>query len=277
MSGLKLIAINQGDLATVTASPAVVATLPATNLQLQPRAAVMRTTSTADQDIKLTWPSTRILTSAVMSRHNLSSASTWRLQLYSDAAWTTLIYDSTAVSAVPAKALGDLSWGVDPLGASSFTGWTYAFSSMYFAPVGAQSAKITLSDAANPAGYMEVARLFVGAHIEPRYTGSYGVKLGWKENTTQTRTDGGSLRSDPAQPYRTLSFNLDWIMPEDRAVLLDAVRCAGKRQDIWITFFPGTGGALERDYSMTAKIVNAPDMGHPSYATYTQQFDLEEA
>lgn len=276
-NGLKLIAINQSDLATMTATPAVVATLPASNLQVQPRAAVMRTTSTADQQIKLTWPSAKILSGAALVRHNLTSAATWSMQIYSDAAWTTLIYDSGAVLASPAKALGDLTWGVDPLGASAFTGWSYAFSSMYFAPVAAQSVKITLSDAGNPAGYLEASRLFLGAHIEPRYTNSYGIKLGWKENTVTTRTDGGSLRSDPTLPYRTLSLNLDWIVPEDRGVVLDALRYVGKRQDIWITIYPGSGGALERDYSMTAKIVNSPDMARPSFGYHTAQLDLEES
>lgn len=276
-NGMKMIAVNQGDVATMTASPAVVATLPVTNLQTQPRAAVMRTTSTADQQVKLTWPAAKLLSAVALVRHNLSSAATWRIQVYSDAAWTTLIYDSGAVLAAPGKALGDLAWGLDPLGASVFTGWSYAFSSLYFAPVAAQSVKITLSDTGNAAGYLEASRLFVGAHIEPQYTVSYGVKLGWKENTVTTRTDGGSLRSDPTLPYRTLSFNLDWIVESDRAVLLDALRQVGKRQDLWVTIFPGVGGAKERDYSMTAKVVNSPDLAHPSYGTYAAQFDLEES
>ncbi len=274
---MKLIADNQGDAATMTASPAVTASLPVTNLQTQPRASVMRTTSAADQEIKLSWAAARILSAVALVRHNLTSAATWRVQIYSDAAWTTLTYDSGAVAAAPGKALGDLSWGIDPLGASVFTGWSYAFSSLYFAPVAGQSAIITLSDAGNPDGYMQASRLFVGAHIEPQYNPSYGFKLGWKENTVTTRTDGGSLRSDPTVPYRTLSASLDWIAEEERASLLDALRQVGKRQDIWISVFPGTGGARERDYSMAAKVVTLPDIVQPSYGVYGAQLDLEEA
>lgn len=277
MSNLRLIAVNDVDSATLSASPAVLSTLPASNLQLPERAKVVRTSSTAAQDIKGTWSAAKVVSGCALVRHNLTSSATWRLRLYSDAAWTTLVYDSGAMVATPAKALGELIWGVEPLGVTVFTGWGQAFSDHYFAPISARSFTLTLTDAANPDGYLQASRLFLGYTLEPEANCDWGLKLSWKESSKLSRTDGGSLRVDPYQPYRTLDFNLNWLTSGDRARFLDVFRAAGRRLDVWISVFPGSGGMLERDHAMQARLTGGGDSTHNRYNNWTQPFQLEEA
>lgn len=278
MTVMRIITPNDADAATLTASPAVVATLPVTNLQTSERARVARTTSTADQDIKGTWSAAKVISAVALNRHNLSSSSTWRVRLYQDAAWTTLVYDSGAVTAVPPKALGDLEWGVDPLGASLFDDWSHAFSQMWFDPTVARSFIVTLSDAANADGYMEASRLFVGRYLQPSVNAEYGMRLGWQESTLQERTDGGTLRSDGVAPYRRLQFRLGWLSTSDRPKFLEWARRDGRRNDFWIAAFPGDATSLERDHAMSGKLVAAPDISHNLVNNFaSDDYVVEEA
>jgi len=274
---MRILTPNDGDTATLTAAPAMVATLPQTYLQDQARERVARTTSTAAQDIKGTWVSGKVIAACALVRHNLTTSGTWRLRLYSDAAWTTLVYDSGAIAVIKAKALGDLEWGVDPLGASVFTGWALAFSQMWFASVTARSFTLTLTDAANPAGYLEASRLYIGRYIQPLYNFEWGIRLRWEEDTTQERTDGGSLRSDGAEPNREMTFRLAWLSLSDRPKFLEWSRKDGLRNDFFLNAYPEDGTALERDHSMAAKLAAMPGASHRSAVDFDGEYTVKEA
>lgn len=276
-ANIRIITPNDADAATLTASPAMVASLPVTNLQDISRARVARTTSTVAQTIKGTWNAVKVISALALMRHNLTSASTWGLQLYSDAAWATLAFDSGTVNAVPAKSLGDLEWGVDPLGASLFTGWALAFSSMWFGAIRAQSFVLTIADASNPAGYLEATRLFIGRYLQPTYNFSWGIKLIWKEDTTQERTEGGTLRSDGFDPYRRMAFKLDQLTASDRPKFLEWARKDGLRNDVFISAYPGDGTSLERDHSMAAKLVASAEISRGSVNAFDSEYVVEEA
>lgn len=274
---LRIIPDNLADTATLTASPAVAATLPVTNLQLSLRSRVMRTTSTVDQQIKGTWASAQMLSGAVIWRHNLTSAGTWKLELFSDAAWTTKVYDSGDVVSWPAKAWGEFIWGVDPLGANVFTGWGKAFSAMWFSPTAAQSFRITFKDATNSAGYLEVGRLFLGLHLEPLYNMSYDHALEWVDDSKQERTDGTSLHTDAVEQYRRFKFRLDWLTDSERPKWLEAFRVAGKTKDIFISAYPTQGGMKERDYSFSARITSPTPMPNSRYNAHKVEITIEES
>lgn len=276
-ANIRIIAVNDADAATLTASPALVATLPASNLQDPTRARVTRTTSTASQQIKGAWSSARIISALALVRHNLSASATWRLQLYSDAAWTTQVYDSGALPVYDAYGWGEFQWGIDAWCGSIFTNWTLAFSTLWLAPIGAQSFTLTLADASNPAGYMEASRLFLGNYFEPLTNMNYGVTLSWKENSQQTRTDGGTLRTDPKEPYRAWKFDLKWLDATERTKLTEMFRRVGLRKDVFISCYPAQGGAKERDYAGVVKLIQMPEVPHDFYNNWSTQLVFEES
>lgn len=276
-NNLRIITPNDGDSATLTASPAMSATLPVTYLQETSRARVARTTSAAAQDIKGTWGEVKVFSALALVRHNLSLAATWRLRLYGDAAWATVVYDSGTIGAVAPKALGDLEWGVNPLGESLFTGWALAFSTMWFTALRAQSFILTLNDTANPAGYLEAARLFIGRYLSPTWNFEWGIKLSWAEDTTQERTDGGTLRSDGFEPYRRMSFKLAYLPGIDRAKFIEWTRKDGRRNDVFISAYPGDATSIERDHAMAAKLIASPEMAHSSVNAFGSEYIVEEA
>lgn len=277
MPNIRIITPNDGDTATLSDSPALAATLPVTNLQDVSRARVARTTSTASQDLKGTWSSSKVISACALMRHNLTSGAGWTLRLYSDAAWTTLVYNSGAISALPPKTLGDLDWGVDPLGATVFTNWDQAYSVMWFDAVKARSFTLTITDASNPDGYFQASRLFIGRYLEAVANFDYGNDMGWAEDTTQERTDGGTLRSDGIEPYRRMSFDLSWLDMTDRPKFQEWARRDGKRNDVFISMYPEQGGTTERDACMAAKLVSSPMIAHRYTNAYGGKYVVEEA
>ena len=273
----RILVENDADTATLSASPALVTTLPVTNLQETSRYKVARTTSAASQDIKGEWAANRCLSCCTLYRHNLTSTGTVRLQLYSGAAQSgSVLYDSGAVVAHPIKALGDMDLVYDPLQTSVFTGWDWAFTTLWFDAIWCRSFKLTLADASNPAGYFQAARLVLGRHLEPLYNMSYGVEMGWDENTKLSRTDGGSLRSESTENFRRIKFSLDHLTDGNRARVVELTRVLGKRKDFFVSCFPGANGAKERDHSMVAKFSNIPTLIHPIFGEYAAQFNVEE-
>jgi len=273
---MRLITINEADSAAITAVPAAVATMPATFLQ-EPSRKRMRCMTISNQVLQLVWPSTRIFSAMALLRHNLSGAATWRVQIWADAAATTLVWDSGAGPACPGKALGDLFWGIDPLGSSVFTGWAYAFSVLWFTPVAGQAMTITLDDPTNSDGFLAASRLFAGNYLETADGPSMGMKLKWSEGSKQRRSDGGTLRTDATESWRVLSFSLDWLSKSDRPKFLEVGRRVGKRKDIFVSVYPGEGGALERDYTMQGKFVSDLDITLASPIRYALPIQIEEA
>lgn len=275
---LRIILENEGDTSSIAVSPAAVATLPETNLQDSTRARVWRSPSTADQTLTGDFPGIRYCSGLALMRHNLTSAAQWRFELFVGAGQTgTKIYDSGLISALRAKTLGELDWGVDPLGATIFTGWALAFSDLWFTPVAARSWRLTISDNSNADGYIEASRLFMGRYLSPSVNASMGIDMRWDEDTKQEATDGGTLRSDASAPYRRLSFSLSWLNGVDHPQFMEAMRKTGKRKDFFISCYPEQGGQLERDFAMVAKLTIMPRMPHNRHNNYQMNFSMRES
>lgn len=275
-NNLRIIADNWSDLATLSASPALA--LPASNLQTQARGQIMRTTGLATQQILGDFDQARICSAIALVRHNLTSAATWRLELFAGAGQTGgTVYDSGTLTALPGYGWGEFRWGVDAWGGSIFLGWGQAFSNLWFAPVPALSFRLTISDPANPVGYLQASRLVLGAYFEPLRNLSYGVDVSWQENSRQTRTDGGSLRTDGRVAYRRWQLSLDFLRPDERAVVLDVFRRIGLRADLFISCYPEQGGAQERDHAGLVKLTRMPGMRRSSLEMYASALTLEES
>ncbi len=265
---LKMLVANDLDRAALLASPALVATLPATNLQRARRDAVARSTSAADQAIYATWPDAVAVDALGLWGHNLTSSGTWRARLYAAADATgSPLYDSGARAALPAKALGDLGWGLDPLGAA----WPMAGSTPHAvlwldAPYLARSARFDLSDAANPAGYLEAQRLYVGRAFAPAVNFDWGAKLAYQDDSAFTRSERGSLFVAAGPRYRKLTFALGWLTDAEALRLGEEIGAAGKAGDVLISLYPADPSPGRRlQYTLAARLDGLPEFSsaHP--------------
>lgn len=263
MANLRICVENALAAADLTVSPAAVTTLPVTNLQIPGRSPLWRSTSTADQVISFDWNGSGYYMNFLMlSRFNLEPAATIRVQLYSDAAWTTLVYDSGAVEAYDADTLGELDFGVDSLGSSVFDGFLgQKFFIIHFTEVLALSGKITISDSGNSDGYVEAGYLFGGDATEFTYNAER-ESLAWKRTKDEIdASDGGTPWSAAGVAFREMQIELPLIAADQRSVFTDMMRYAADAAPIFAALYPGVGGEKERDYTGIWKVLQLPDVG----------------
>jgi hypothetical protein len=278
-ANVRMIIVNESDSATLTASPVLVATLPVENLQDQTRARLARTTGLATpQYIRGDWPAQKAISAFALVRHNLTAGATLRLKLWDGHNQTgTLVYDSGDVSlgeGIPGW--GTFGWGVVPWGASIFSDWPVAFATLWFTLVSALSFELQMTDSGNTAGYMEASRLFLGKYFEPLKNMSYGVDCHWEEDTEQTQTDGGTIRSDPFTPYRLWQFDLGSLTSSEIASLMQFARNTGKRSDLFVSCYPEAGGELERNHAGQVKLIEMPKMPRGSATSWSARMVLKE-
>jgi hypothetical protein len=274
MPNLRILPRNIGDTAALAASPVLASSLPVTNLQTQPRLSVARTTGVASQVIQGTWATNQRATMVALCRHNLTTAATWRVQLYSDVGLTAQIADSGTVTAFPGTGLTtqDDPTDVDARGMKN--------SVYYFALLTTvKGFKITITDAANPDGYFEASRLFIGEYFEPTRQPSFGAEsFAHVTATSQARSDGGSLYSDRGADWRRETFDLDQLdATADIPWMLWLLRYCGKHRDVWFSFYPGAGNAQEIYHQGQFKFVDLGPLEPHFYNLHRSRVTLEEA
>lgn len=278
MSNIRIVSTNDADAALLNSGDFLPG-LPVTNLQIEGRARVARTANAVgEKNINGSWASAKIVSAAVLYGCNFSSAATIRLRLWSGENQTgSLMYDSGEVPALYSLGWGQFRWGLNGWGSTVFKGWASAFS-VHWLPqaIAAQSFRITFRDELNPASYLQMKRLLVGAYFEPLVNVEYGLELGWAEDSTQTRTLGSTLPTDRRGQWRVMSGNLGGLSSGERAVFFEMTRELGLFREFFISVFPEQGGATERDYSMLCKFDQLPRIGLPSYNRFSGAFSIVE-
>lgn len=265
------------DATSLSASDAAI-TLPVTNLQRQDRR-VFRSAQVASATvITATWTYGVTVKAVILHRHNLTTSSTWRVQLYSDTDCTTQIYDSGTVSAVSVVPWGQFIWGVDEWGGSIFQGWDHAYSEMYLAAqYVAKGMKVTISDPTNTAGYIQAARLIVGPYYDMTYGANFGATWAKQTATKKWRSEDGAQRNDNPKSWRTFNCRLEFMTENDRSVIADICERNGDQNDLWISQVYGANSRINRDYAMLAKLVSIPSIDWVVATGWNTQLQLAEA
>lgn len=258
MANVRILARNLCDFGIITGSPAMASFLPVTNLQRQTeRGSPARSGGLSAQDFKLMWTSAQKANMVAFTRHNWSTASTLRTQIYSDQAWTTAVYDGTALAAFSSSGLAtDIDY--DVVRDKDFL--PFKSTAQYFPSVASmQSAKMTLADAANPDGWFDQNRLFVGQYFEFTYNPAYGtVQLQPTDSGKQGRADDGTMVVDKGWKARRLTIDLDRILDADLPTFLAIARYLGRDRECFVSLYPGAGGALEIYNQMACRLVESP-------------------
>ena len=250
-------------LAATLSSSDFAAALPVTNLQVEGRGRVARTSNaTGTKTVNGNLAAASTISCAVLYRHNLRYNGTWRLQLYSAANQVTQVYDSSATNAYTS---------------GLFTGWDAGFSVMYFSAVSnVLSFRVELADGSHPSGYLEAKRLLLGSYFEPSINAEYPLDLSWEDDGIQARTMGSSVRTDPRAKYRCLAGALGRLTDAERDTLFDQLRIAGKSREVFVSAFPGATGTKERDYALLGKFAGMPKPSHHQYGNHRMPFRIEE-
>jgi hypothetical protein len=269
---MRFIFDNYVDSSTLTATPDLVGTLPASNLALPFRSKVTRSTSTSAQQITCTFATTGLTVSGViLGRVNFSTDVTYRIKMYGGAG---ILHDSGDLTTADIANFG--TTGTET--ATNIAYWIDANNTVDQAPV--ENINYITIDISGASGitYYEIGRLIIGEYIEPTYNLSYGHGLSWEEDTKQYRTISGTLRSDVALPYRQLSFDIGTIKESDRQLLQDGMKLVGLRKDFFVSIFPwdDTQKKLE-DYAFIGKFIRIPQFSEIQHNYYKTKCIIEEA
>jgi hypothetical protein len=265
MSNLRVIYNNVADRATISASTTS-GSLAATNMQTDFKGQVHRSTGTTVQ-YSLTWASNQTIGAVVLPCTNLSSSATILVQAYSDTAFTTLLNTGApTIAACPGTSLAE--WQASGTAAASLNANLFPYGGLsktsYWLPqqyTTVRSLRITLTDnnPANPAGYIDCARIICGAYWQPVYGADRsGLVVSVVDSSSVDRTDNGDLIAEQGFVFDELSFNLSVLADTDRDTLIDIMRRYGTTKNIAVSIFPNTTNSkTEQIYTIYGKRENS--------------------
>jgi len=190
----------------------------------------------------------------------------------------TATYTTGNVLACP---YGQSTWDSSylPQGANS-----YAYGSGTYARVWLPNAQtcssltIAITDNENTAGYVEASRLVIGDYWSPTYNTSFGLVSAPKSLSTNSRTESGDLVTNRGIQYNTMSFDLTWLTPTDRAVFTKIIKANGINKGLLISLFPDASEDYDKEqtFQIYGKLTQVPDLTHPMFSIYSSKIEIEE-
>ena len=235
---------NLADSATITASPALVAGLPEGNLKYQERNKTARSTSLAAQTYQFSWTADQNVDAIAVKGANFTAAATLAAPTYSDSAFTTAIDANGAANCFAYTGfdandiLADADFRILKNSLRLLTNRTNV-----------RSMKATIADAANPDGYIEASRFYIGKSLELAYSVPFGgAILTVDDLSVQSVMDDGSIITDKRAKRRKLELSAQYVDKTEWAALLAAFRYCGLDKDFFVSVSPGDGTAVEAYY-----------------------------
>lgn len=194
----------------------------------------------ADQRISLPLPQPVFVDTLALDRHNLGGTATWSALLLLGA---DEVYSSGPLTAgIPVPA-GVWRAGIDPIGAT-YNDRLDSKTARHLlpSPVLTDLIHIDISDATNPAGYLEVCRIVAGLALQLQNNISWGATSDVVDKTEHLRTGGGSMRSNAGNIYRRQVLPLDYMTDSDRVQLL--AELSRKAQDLFVSVYPNAASGM---------------------------------
>jgi hypothetical protein len=194
-------------------------------------------TSGSTAALTLTWPSAEWISGVALVRHNLTVRSRWRIS-GSLSGVPTLLQDWTA--AAPAQGLGQLAWGVEPVGTNAATSMAAPLAAVHLAePVLVDSLVIELEDIGNTSGYLQAFRLIAGLHWSPSVGTVYGVQMRRATTGKRADTDSGQVLLSRGTRYRELVFQMPGLTAAERTQMWTHIESIADDRPVLVALFPG--------------------------------------
>lgn len=294
-NNLRVIYNNVADSSTTTITGSSTAGVTSTtNLKKDPKSLVWRSglssTTVVKANLLLTFPSA-IIGGVILPFCNLTSEATVRIRGYSGnvptlggtidvptiTATGNLLFDTGNVYACQYQPLGIWGWGTLPLGvnAYSYGGGTYA---RVWIPeqMACTSLVIEIIDN-NPAQYIEVSRVVLGAYWSPKYNTSFGLSTSMKDLSTHERNESGDLVTNRGIKYNSMSFDLKWMTPSDRLDFTRILKGNGLPRPLFISLFPNDSDPVkEQGHQIYGKLSQLAGIEHNIFDMYSTNIDIEE-
>ncbi len=200
--------------------------LPLANLKERALSKVCRSVnaSTGSTVIDLDLGQARSLRALALQNHNLSQAGSWRVKLGSSAGASDIYSGSYQSAWSLSFDSGQLEWGCnnwwDGMVDDDYIRHPYIAPMLLPTWYSARYVRIEISDAANPDGYIQMGRIFVGSGFVPALGARYGLSEGWDDVSRLDYTLSGALVADIGRRRRWAKFELGYIRQADEAPIV---------------------------------------------------------
>lgn len=155
--------------------------------------------------------------------HNLTSVATVRVQGAENSGHSPDIYDSGAVA---------LSAGATHI--------------QVFPQQLARYWRISISDTSNPAGYIAIGRVFIGARFSPAYGMSFGASFGVESRTEVSQALSGHEVFMRAPTRRVMSGKFEFMSNAERSKMIEIMSTHGISEEfVFVLDDADPGGALD--------------------------------
>lgn len=281
----RIVPVNDFDDSVLSVTPSAVSTLPITNLQSNIRDRLWRSPNLDPQTFTGHWNGNvrRVSHFSLWPSAQASSliGATVRLELFSDTAMATGVYDQTwdfftfTGAAWGVDAWGVFRWGV----ADDDRTARLAPLSKWFTAVNASAYRITVANGgAVDTPYFEARRILLGEYQEAPYNGAYGMAPQWRSNSEHQRTIGGSLRRLVRAKWRELRFETIFSTDADRAKWSDIVHACDPGAEVLVSIFAANvSERLERDFTVLGSLETLNPIVFENYQFHRAQFAFTES
>lgn len=250
MSNVILGVKNQIDVATLSGG-SWLATLPLANLQNATKWLIARSTNAtlANTKIRITLPNNPMIRVVALVNHNLSAAARVRIRVFLDASFATQIYASGWGDVWPSVYTGDGNVGWDdptlgPFAPRPYTdeeksGYMWNYVRILSPSVFGTYWLIEIDDTSNPAGYVDIGRVFIGPGWSPTYNMAFGNTLGWESDTDVQKSIYGNEFFYAKRPCRVAQFSLPELsLDESMASVYEIIKKSGIDKEVMFIYDP---------------------------------------
>lgn len=277
---LRIVPRNFHDEATLSSELAPVDGFPITNTQNTRRTRVWRTPDGTDQYWLGTYDDGVSRTSGFFGffRH-LCHGGNVRYRLYSDAAWTTQVFDSGTLPVNNLSITEGFDWGINPYGDNSIDPYfTESPFWLWHAPTQHLSYKVNFTGNVSTYGtaYWQISRVIIGPYKELPYTALYDYPLGVIDQTDRNRSRGGSLITNQGPNWRVMTLDVKRVPEADRADWMDIRKRCGTGRDFVLSVYPEDGDRMERDHMINCKFAASDPLLRWHHDYSSTRFQLEE-
>lgn len=276
---------NRTDEGTLSGG-AWMASLPLTNLQDRVIAHVTRSSDlllgSSKFDLNLGQP--RWIGALALMGHNLSVTAKVRITGADSQANLTAApaYTSGWVNVWPTGAIPQdmLEWEDDNFWLGTLTAeQRAAYNTPFthtFTRTSLQWWRVEIDDTGNPAGYVQLGRLFVSDLWAPTYNYSYGADLGLEDRTGAEESLGGVEYFDDQAKYRVVRLSLDWLsMDETYARVIEMQRMLGSKGELLV--IPDADDATHGfRRTLVGRLLRINPARHSRHDTYQATVEIKE-
>lgn len=217
------------------------------NVQLDTKSKVWRSTATTAQVLEFTWADTQTISAVALAFTNLSAGSTVQIEIFTNVGDPSPVYDSGALSVDFAY---DPPTGFTTIGLASFAfgGGTY-FSHLFSTQTG-KEINITITSSGNPDGYIEVSRVICGLAYTPEIGASYGAQVGYEDSSTKAITDSGDTVVHRGSVKKSMTFNLQTLDVVDKYGLSNVNKNRAASSPVFVSMYENSQNPEERQSFM---------------------------